>query len=165
MSKLSITLEGYTFEVEAYLSPENESEMVVFIDGESIRVATPDLHRASGEVGLFIIDDRPYEVTLDRDLSWIKSRWGIHSLEVTDLDTAQPRPHLGNGRIKAPIPGQITHVMVSIDDDVQVGQTLFVLEAMKMENEIRSPKSGVVKVLNVVPGQGVTLYEVLAEIE
>jgi biotin carboxyl carrier protein len=47
---------------------------------------------------------------------------------------------------------------------VEVGQPILVLEAMKMENEIRAPRAGVVSRLDIVPGQGVALHEVLAEI-
>jgi biotin carboxyl carrier protein len=165
MSKLSVTVEGYSFEIEVSLSPENRSEVIALVDGKPVRVVTPDLERPSGGVELFVVDGRPYEVTLDHDLSWIRSPWGVHSLEIADLETTQPRPHLGNGRIKAPIPGQITQVMISIGDEVQVGQPLFILEAMKMENAIRSPKAGIVKSVNVALGQRVMLREVLAEIE
>ena len=59
----------------------------------------------------------------------------------------------------------IARVLVSETDCVEAGQPLLVLEAMKMENEIRAPRSGIVSQLNVKPGQIVTLHEVLAEID
>ena len=55
--------------------------------------------------------------------------------------------------------------VVAEGDQVVTGQALLVLEAMKMENEIRAPLAGRVKALNVTPGQRVALSEVLVEIE
>jgi biotin carboxyl carrier protein len=81
------------------------------------------------------------------------------------METDLPRPPIGDGRIKAPIPGQVTQVIVSIGDEVELGEPLLVLEAMKMENEIRAPRTGRVKALNVLAGQRVALNEVLAEID
>jgi biotin carboxyl carrier protein len=54
--------------------------------------------------------------------------------------------------------------MVSVGQAVEVGQPLLALEAMKMENEIRAPRSGIVSTLHVAPGQAVGRNEVLAEI-
>ena len=62
------------------------------------------------------------------------------------------------------IPGLIKTVLVAEGEQVEAGQPLFILEAMKMENEIHAPKSGVIGQIRVKPGQDVTLHEVLAEI-
>jgi biotin carboxyl carrier protein len=51
---------------------------------------------------------------------------------------------------------------VKVDDEVEAGQGLLIVEAMKMQNEIRSPKSGKVERLLVVEGQTVNAGEVLA---
>jgi biotin carboxyl carrier protein len=102
---------------------------------------------------------------IDPDLAWIRSAWGIHSLEVQDTETSLPRPVAGDGRVKAPIPGRIARVCVAAGDEVELGDPLLVLEAMKMENEIRAPLSGRVKALKVAPGQRVALHELLAEVE
>jgi biotin carboxyl carrier protein len=66
--------------------------------------------------------------------------------------------------VKAPIPGLITRVFVEPGATVQAGQRLLVLEAMKMENEVRAPRGGVVQQVNVHPGQSVNLSEVMVEI-
>jgi biotin carboxyl carrier protein len=113
----------------------------------------------------FIIGRRPYEVMIDPDLAWIRSASGIHSLEVQDTEANLARPVAGDGRVKAPIPGQITRMCVAAGDEVELGDPLLVLEAMKMENEIRAPLGGRVKALKVVQGQRVALHELLVEIE
>ena len=164
MSKLTITIDGFTFEVELSEMPENGAGFLVLVDGRPIRVKLPDPQAQPGQVEWFIVDGRPREVVIDPGLLWIQSRSNLHTLEIQDLEAKVTRPHTGDGRVKAPIPGQVTQVMVAVGDEVQTGQSLLVLEAMKMENEIRAPRSGVLKSLNVVRGQRVTLHEVLAEI-
>jgi biotin carboxyl carrier protein len=165
MRKLTITIDGYTFEVELSEMPENGSGFLVMVNGEPVRLLEPDPAAHTGQAEWYLVDERPHEVVIDPALHWIQSRSGIHSLEIEDLDNEVSRPQTGDGRIKAPIPGKISQVMVVPGDEVQVGQPLLVLEAMKMENEIRAPRSGVLKVLKVAPGQRVSLHEVLAEID
>lgn len=165
MNKLSVTVDGYTFEVEVDLFINGETHLTVKIDGEEVEVIAPNLQAPASELDWFIVEDRPYEVAVDQGYEWMRSPWGIHSLEIEDLETPQARPRTGDGRIKAPIPGQISQVMVARGEMVEMGQPLMVLEAMKMENEIRAPQAGVVKELHVVPGKRVVLNEVLIEIE
>jgi biotin carboxyl carrier protein len=165
MRKLTITIDGYTFEVELSEMPENGSGFLVMVNGEPVRLLEPEPAARTGQAEWYLVDERPREVLIDPALHWIQSRSGIHSLEIQDLDSEVSRPQTGDGRIKAPIPGKISQVMAVPGEDVQVGQPLLVLEAMKMENEIRAPRSGVLKILKVVPGQRVSLHEVLAEID
>ncbi|MFH0900770.1 MAG: biotin/lipoyl-containing protein [Pseudomonadota bacterium] len=67
--------------------------------------------------------------------------------------------------IKAPIPGKIVKVMAQPGDQVTAGQGLMVIEAMKMENELRSPRAAVVRALHVAEGQAVEAQQVLATLE
>jgi biotin carboxyl carrier protein len=61
----------------------------------------------------------------------------------------------GPQRIDAPMPGRVTRVLVKVGDDVREGQGLVVVEAMKMENELQSPKAGRVAELHAVEGAAV----------
>jgi biotin carboxyl carrier protein len=61
----------------------------------------------------------------------------------------------GPQRIDAPMPGKVTRVLVKLGDEVQEGQGLVVVEAMKMENELKSPKAGKVSELHAVEGAAV----------
>lgn len=63
--------------------------------------------------------------------------------------------------VKAPMPGVVTKVLVKAGDKVKVRDTLLLLEAMKMENAIESPVAGIVKSVNVKPGQTVQRDQVL----
>ena len=71
----------------------------------------------------------------------------------------------GRQQILAPMPGKIIRVLVQTGEKVEAGQGLLVVEAMKMQNEIRSPKSGTVERLLVKEGQPVNAGEILAWID
>mgnify|MGYP002627534449 CR=1 FL=1 len=67
--------------------------------------------------------------------------------------------------IKAPLPGVITSIEVSVGDEVKAGQTVLVLEAMKMANNIESEKDGKVTAILVKPGQSVMEDDSLVVVE
>ena len=67
----------------------------------------------------------------------------------------------GASSIKAPMPGRVVRVLVAVGDDVRARQAVVVVEAMKMENELRSPRDGVVKEITVSPGAAVESGAVL----
>ena len=71
----------------------------------------------------------------------------------------------GEQSVLAPMPGRVVRVLVAVGDEVAVRQPVVVVEAMKMENELRSPKAGRVKELNVTPGTSVDSGRVLLVIE
>ena len=66
--------------------------------------------------------------------------------------------------MKAPMPGTIDSVNVKVGDQVSAGDTLLVLEAMKMKNDLRSQIAGTVESVLVGPGQQVKINEVLVTI-
>jgi biotin carboxyl carrier protein len=68
-------------------------------------------------------------------------------------------------RIIAPMPGKIVRVLVSAGEQVDAGAGIVVVEAMKMQNEMKSPKAGTVSSLNVRVGETVNAGQVLAVIE
>ena len=67
----------------------------------------------------------------------------------------------GRQQIVAPMPGKVLRLLVKSGDPVEAGQGLLVVEAMKMQNEIRSPKSGTVERVLVAEGQAVNAGELL----
>ncbi len=68
----------------------------------------------------------------------------------------------GRQQVLAPMPGKIVRVLVKPGDSVRAGQGIVVIEAMKMQNEIRSPRTGTVERLLVSEGKAVNAGEVLA---
>ena len=71
----------------------------------------------------------------------------------------------GPQRLTAPMPGKVVRVLVALGDDVEAGQGLVVVEAMKMENELRAAKAGRVVSVSVIEGQSVDAGAVLAVVE
>ena len=67
----------------------------------------------------------------------------------------------GNVSVTAPMPGTILDVKVSVGQSVKKGETVAVLEAMKMENEIPAPNDGVIASVNVQKGSSVNANDVL----
>ncbi len=71
----------------------------------------------------------------------------------------------GDRRILAPMPGRVVRVLVGPGDTVEAGQPVLVIEAMKMENELRSPRAGRIKDVAVEQGASVEAGRVLVVIE
>jgi biotin carboxyl carrier protein len=78
---------------------------------------------------------------------------------------ADDRGRAGAQSVAAPMPGRVVRVLVKPGDHVQARQGVVVVEAMKMENELRSPKTGVVRDVTVVAGTSVEAGRVLVVIE
>lgn len=79
--------------------------------------------------------------------------------------TRRAQAAAGDDRLTAPMPGQVVSVAVAAGDAVEAGQTLVVLEAMKMEMRVSAPRAGTVRQLLVAPGQVVERGQKLVEIE
>jgi len=73
--------------------------------------------------------------------------------------------HTGAAQIVSPMPGKIIRVLVEVGAAVEAGAGVVVVEAMKMQNEMKSPKSGVVVAINAETGATVNAGDVLAVIE
>ena len=71
----------------------------------------------------------------------------------------------GSGKVAVPMQGTIVKVLVEVGQAVEAGQSVVVLEAMKMENQIEADKTGTVKAVNVKPGDTVGAGDVVVEIE
>ncbi|AKG92549.1 biotin carboxyl carrier protein [Geoglobus ahangari] len=102
------------------------------------------------------VDDKVVEVEVEEEV--IKSVKGVPSYRPESVD-------LGQKVVKAMLPGTIIKILVSPGDEVKAGETLLILEAMKMENEIVSPSSGKVKEVRVSEGQRVETGDVLVVLE
>jgi acetyl/propionyl-CoA carboxylase alpha subunit len=83
---------------------------------------------------------------------------------IRDLSAASAGP-AGPAPLRAPMPGLIVRVNVKVGDTVQAGQGLVVMEAMKMENELRATAGGIVTSVDVTPGTAVEKGALLVALE
>ncbi|MCB0044829.1 MAG: acetyl-CoA carboxylase biotin carboxyl carrier protein subunit [Caldilineaceae bacterium] len=169
MYQTVVTIDGHTYDIVIQHMGEEISAQVLSVDNipleaEQVNVFAPQRDQATG-VNWMIINGRSYELIFDRELRWVQTYRGRHTINVRDRNTSVTRPPSGDGRVKAPIPGLIARLLIEPDQEVELGTPLLILEAMKMENEISAPRGGRITQINVQPGQTVTLNEVLIEIE
>lgn len=160
MNKIQVRIDEESFDVDVQVDPR--SGITATIAGEALPVTFG--YHTDGSVAWALVGGRSYEIELDPQLHWLHTTRSQHRLELHDREAQAQRPASGDGRVKAPIPGTVARVLVRPGEAVAAGQPLLVLEAMKMENEIRAPRSGAVEQLNVAVGQSVTLGTVMVEI-
>ena len=96
------------------------------------------------------------------DAWWIHLDGRIHIVRAHEPGSARTEP--SEGSLSAPMPGTILEVHVKEGQRVRKGQTLVVLEAMKMEHRIQAPKAGEVTNLHFSEGDRVDMGEILVEI-
>ncbi|WP_037676553.1 acetyl/propionyl/methylcrotonyl-CoA carboxylase subunit alpha [Streptomyces griseus] len=126
-----------------------------------------------GPRGTHTVTDDRVSVTLDgvrhtfhRAADWLGrdgDAWHVrdHDPVAASLNRAA---HAGADSLTAPMPGTVTVVKVAVGDEVSAGQSLLVVEAMKMEHVISAPHAGTVAELDVTPGTTVAMDQVLAVI-
>jgi biotin carboxyl carrier protein len=127
-----------------------------------------------GEEGRVLVDGISYDVALEGDTARVGDE--PYPMQVTGLSVARAAPapvepaaaagvEVGAGAVVAIMPGKITRVMVVEGQEVQKGEAVCVLEAMKMENELRAERDGIVRAVHVGPGDDVAKDQVLVEVE
>lgn len=88
----------------------------------------------------------------------------VHDSEKRPIQTTAAHRTATSGVVKAPLPGLILQIAVKEGDEVEVGQSLLKMEAMKMENNIQSTRQGTVTSVKVKTGDSVLEGDVLVEI-
>ena len=145
---------------------------VVFADGSRFAISSDWL--PGKRLASFTIGDRVAEVKIDLIGSAIRLRWRgmdvrarVRSPRVAQLARLMPVkvPPDMSRMLLCPMPGVITSVTVGVGDQVEAGQTLATVEAMKMENVLKAERRGVVKRVTAVPGQSLAVDELIMEFE
>ncbi|SEH26691.1 acetyl/propionyl/methylcrotonyl-CoA carboxylase subunit alpha [Rhizobium sp. NFR12] len=145
---------------------------VVFADGSRFAISSDWL--PGKRLASFTIGDRVAEVKIDLIGSAIRLRWRgmdvrarVRSPRIAQLARLMPVkvPPDMSRMLLCPMPGVITSVTVGVGDQVEPGQTLATVEAMKMENVLKAERRGVVKRVTAVPGQSLAVDELIMEFE
>ncbi len=165
-----------------YVVQQNDERTTVTLgpEGVSYEDATP-LHAELSDIEgspirMVKIGTQVYRVVIQRRHGrgrytlWIDGyRFEAEALDertraIRDLSAASAAP-VGPAPVRAPMPGLIVRVNVKAGDTVQAGQGIVVMEAMKMENELRATAAGRVKSVEVAPGTAVEKGALLVALE
>lgn len=154
--EFSVEIEGNTVRVngtviDAHLNRLGDSPEYRMVLGATQRTIAVDQRIEDGWA--LILDGNVHEVgILDERTRHVRSLAGASAAAS------------GSATIKAPMPGLLVKRLVEVGDDVTAGQGLVVLEAMKMENELRAPIAGRVTALHGMPGEAINKGQVLVEL-
>jgi glutaconyl-CoA/methylmalonyl-CoA decarboxylase subunit gamma len=113
------------------------------------------------------LNNKRYEVEVERGQATIVNTNEVAAAVIQptqNVQAAAPQASGAGEAIKAPMPGTIFDIKVTTGSAVKKGDVLFILEAMKMENEITAAKDGVVTQISVSKGASVATNDVLAVI-
>ena len=100
------------------------------------------------------VNNNTYNININNDLDYLIKKMGFE-VGTTKLIN----------EIKAPMPGLILDIIAEVGKEVKENDALLILEAMKMENIITSPRDGIIKNISVIKGHAVEKYELLIEFE
>ncbi len=155
----------------------DDVEYKVVAEGNKITVNGRTFTVKVGENSQVLVDGIAYDVMLEEDAAHVDDQ--SHVLEATGMSIMPGAsgisgtlgaPSLStnaegkDGAIVAMMPGKVTRVLVEEGQDIQEGEAVCVLEAMKMENELRAERDGVVEAVHVSAGDDVEKGQALVEI-
>lgn len=144
-----VVVNGYEKQIDSIQVAPNTYHLIV--DGESvtIEVVNPDWSNPE-----FMVNGKPYSPTVKSETDLMLERLGLNIKAKKELK-----------ELKAPMPGLVLEFRVVPGDKVVEGDALVVLEAMKMENILKSPGEATVKSIEVTKGQAIEKNQVLITFE
>jgi biotin carboxyl carrier protein len=160
-----VTIDGKTYRLEL---DQIEERWSCRLNGLDVEV---DAVLARPDVLSLRIGNRVYEVKRERVGNDLHLGVGIQrfTAEVRDPRSLRGRPRTaddhGPRKLTAPMPGTAVRVLVREGEEVDAGTSVIVVEAMKMQNEIKSPKKGRIQKILVAAGAAVNAGDVLAIVE
>jgi biotin carboxyl carrier protein len=160
-----ITIDGKSYRLELARA---DGRWTCRLDGSEIEV---DAVLARPDVLSLRIGNKAYEVKCERVAGeqhlWVGST--RFAVEVRDPRSLRGRARAvddsGPKKLIAPMPGKVVRVLVRQGTEVEAGAGVLVVEAMKMQNEIKSPKKGMIQKILVAQGAAVNAGDVLAIVE
>ena len=162
-----VVVDGKTHRLEL---TRGETTWLCKVDAEEIEV---DAALTARDILSVLVGGKAYEIKRERSLQGDihliigSARYAVDVQDPRSLRTrrAATGTEAGPQKITAPMPGKIVRVMVAVGDEVKAGQGIIVMEAMKMQNELKSPKDGRVQKILTTEGSTVNPGDALAVIE
>lgn len=161
-----VTIDGKNYRLELDCS---EGRWECRVDGREIQM---DAILSRRDVLSVLIDGKSYEVKRERTATDLHLWVGPvrYAAELRDPRSLRSRKgagidEKGPKKLIAPMPGKVVRILVAEKAEVEAGQGIMVVEAMKMQNEIKSPKAGIVQKLVATEGGAVNAGDVLAVVE
>ena len=162
-----VVVDGKTHRLEL---TKGEKTWLCKVDGHPLEV---DAAITARDILSVLVGGDAFEVKRERSLQGElhlvigSARYAIDVQDPRSLRTrrASGATEAGPAKITAPMPGKIVRVMVAVGDEVKAGQGVIVMEAMKMQNEMKSPKDGKVQKILTAEGATVNPGDALAVIE
>jgi len=160
-----VTVNGRDYRVQ--LEPQQDGTWLCQVNGDPIAVDSRST--AAGILSLLIAGES-YEVVANPAQQQIAFQGQKFSVEVRDPRSWRSRrgrsgSEAGPKNVVAPMPGKVVRVIVQPGNEVEHGAAIVVIEAMKMQNELKSPKKGMVRKVLAAEGAPVNAGDVLAIIE
>ena len=149
-------------------SVADRNNVTVAIDGTELPV---QIERHGNHRAILTVNGKRFDcwVAQDNDKLFVHLNGRSYELQAITEFAAAAAGGSGSGQIKAPMPGVVLECHASAGDSVAEGQSLMMIESMKLQTEITAPASGTVTAMNVEAGQsfdkGTVLIEVAAEAE
>jgi biotin carboxyl carrier protein len=155
---------GRTLTVET-LPSAGSSRHTLLVDGVPYHAA---IAAVEPNVYSVLIDGRSSDVTIDgAGHVWVGSTRLCVQIQDPRKWSRGQGADAAHGAIalKAAMPGKVVAVLVEVGEAIETGKGVLVVEAMKMQNEVKSPKTGTVQAIRVSPGDSVAAGQVLVVIE
>ena len=160
---------------------ERECDVTLEVTGHAVladvdgRTYQLEVHQSGNDGYLIFENEKIFECRVNphhgsRDVFDVTLKGKTQAVTISDprrlrTDEDSDRHHHGSAEVTAPMPGKVVRVLVQVGEQVEAGAGLIVVEAMKMQNEMKSPRAGGVVSINVAEGDTVESGTLLAVIE
>jgi pyruvate carboxylase subunit B len=152
-------------QAQASLQPLAPTDFNITLHGETYHIKVTGVGHKSDEQRPFYIsvDGVPEEILVENLTEMVPTVGGMVDTKRASKGSQRPKAK-AEGDVTTSMPGTVVDVLVGVGDGVKAGDPVLVVEAMKMENEVRAPVGGTIKAVNVAKGDRVNPDEALVEI-
>jgi biotin carboxyl carrier protein len=168
--ELELNIDGRTAKVDLLKREGNQVSISVDEDNYDL-----DIVRVAEGIYSILYKGKSYNVEMIPGMAdknyIVNTFYTSYNVEVVDAETKYIRNrhkgdvHDGENSISTPMPGKVVKILVQVGEEVEAGQTVIIVSAMKMESEFKARKAGVIKAIHVNEGDLVEGHKVMVVIE